>query len=177
MKFPLFLVPPLSLWLTQTKPHCRQLVFNHRHSLGEQLKTERDPAMTLHLAVVLLFQTLTQCMLHCPGRLVPAVLAHLATLMEADALVDLTAMQSELDLSLCKSQGFNALNICLKFMGTEFLLAEFCTQITDLPVIMILSIYTDFSPLEFSELLIFFLKIWQNTDFFRNGKRFSVYFL
>ncbi|GFR97363.1 E3 UFM1-protein ligase 1-like [Elysia marginata] len=72
----------------------RQLVFNHRHSLGEQLKAERDPAMTLHLAVVLLFQTLTQCMLHCPGRLVPAVLTHLGSLMEADALVDLTAMQN-----------------------------------------------------------------------------------
>ncbi|KAK3768113.1 hypothetical protein RRG08_004654 [Elysia crispata] len=76
------------------KKRERQLVFNHRHSLSEQLKAERDPAMTLHLAVVLLFQTLTQCMLHCPGRLVPTVLTYVAGLMEEEALADLTAMQN-----------------------------------------------------------------------------------
>ena len=39
---------------------ARQLVFHHRHSLCEQLKQQTDPAMTLHLAVVILFQTITQ---------------------------------------------------------------------------------------------------------------------
>ena len=47
----------------------------------------------------------------------------------------------------------------------------------DLPLILILLIYTDFSPLEFGKIQIFLLKIWQNTDFFRNAERFSLYFL
>ena len=34
-------------------------------------------------------------------------------------------------------------------------------------LILIVSVYTDFSPLELGKIQIFFLKIWQNTDFFR----------
>ncbi|XP_055861129.1 E3 UFM1-protein ligase 1-like [Biomphalaria glabrata] len=71
----------------------RQLVFNHRLSLVEQLKTETDPAMGLHLAVVLLFQTMTQCMLHIPGRLVPSVIHHLTSLVDAEKMAVLTQMQ------------------------------------------------------------------------------------
>uniref|UniRef100_A0A2C9KNN7 E3 UFM1-protein transferase 1 homolog n=2 Tax=Biomphalaria TaxID=6525 RepID=A0A2C9KNN7_BIOGL len=71
----------------------RQLVFNHRLSLVEQLKTETDPAMGLHLAVVLLFQTMTQCMLHIPGRLVPSVIHHLTSLLDAEKMAVLTQMQ------------------------------------------------------------------------------------
>ena len=37
--------------------------------------------------------------------------------------------------------------------------------ITDLPLILILSVYTDFVPLEFGKIQIFFNEIWQNTDF------------
>ena len=36
---------------------------------------------------------------------------------------------------------------------------------TDLPLILILSVYADFLPLEFGKIQIFFLEIWQNTDF------------
>ena len=37
----------------------------------------------------------------------------------------------------------------------------------DLPLILILTvIYADFLPLEFGKIQIFFLKIWQNRDFF-----------
>ncbi|KAH9525822.1 E3 UFM1-protein ligase 1 [Bulinus truncatus] len=71
----------------------RQLVFNHRLSLSEQLKSETDPAMGLHLAAVLLFQTMTQCMLHIPGRLVPSVLQHLTSLLDAEKVAVLTQMQ------------------------------------------------------------------------------------
>ena len=46
-----------------------------------------------------------------------------------------------------------------------------------LPLILILSVYTDFLPLEFGKIQIFFFKIWQNTDFFfRNAEGFPLYF-
>ncbi|XP_022089822.1 E3 UFM1-protein ligase 1-like isoform X2 [Acanthaster planci] len=57
----------------------RQLVFNHRQALREQLQNETDPAMALHLAVVLAFQNSTQCMLHAPGKLVPQLISFLNT--------------------------------------------------------------------------------------------------
>ncbi len=33
--------------------------------------------MTLHLAVVLMFQVFTQCMVHAPGRCVPSIISFL----------------------------------------------------------------------------------------------------
>lgn len=72
---------------------CRQLVFAHRQALGEQLRGEGEAAMALHLAVVVLFQTLTQTMVHAPGRLVPAILAHLQDLMDEEPYSMLTHFQ------------------------------------------------------------------------------------
>ena len=42
----------------------------------------------------------------------------------------------------------------------------------DLPIILILSVCTDFLPLECGNIQILFLKIWQNTDFFQECKSF-----
>ncbi|KAK7107301.1 E3 UFM1-protein ligase 1-like [Littorina saxatilis] len=71
----------------------RQLVFAHRQALAEQLRGESEAAMALHLAVVILFQTLTQAMVHAPGRMVPAVLAHLKDMMEEEAYTTLAHFQ------------------------------------------------------------------------------------
>ena len=38
------------------KKRERQILFGHRQQLGEQLVSCTDPALTLHLAVILLFQ-------------------------------------------------------------------------------------------------------------------------
>lgn len=62
----------------------RQLVFNHRQSLAEQLRQETDAAMTLHLASVLLLHVHTQCMVHAPGRCVPQIIAFLKQYLPAD---------------------------------------------------------------------------------------------
>jgi len=62
----------------------RQLVFNHRQSLSEQLRQETDAAMTLHLASVLLIHVHTQCMVHAPGRCVPQIIAFLKQYLPAD---------------------------------------------------------------------------------------------
>lgn len=55
----------------------RQALFLHRQALTEQLKETEDPALTLHLTSVLLFQASTQCMLHAPGRCVPQIIGTL----------------------------------------------------------------------------------------------------
>lgn len=75
----------------------RQLVFAHRQTLSDQLKGENDPAMAMHLAVVLLFQTFTQAMVHAPGRLVPAVLQHLQESLDAEKYQSLTLFQGRTD--------------------------------------------------------------------------------
>jgi len=62
----------------------RQLVFNHRQSLAEQLRQESDAALSLHLAVVLLVHVYTQCMIHAPGRCVPQIIAFLKQYLPAD---------------------------------------------------------------------------------------------
>ena len=53
----------------------RQLLFAHRQSLLGKVEHEEDPAMSLHLVVVLLFQQHTGCMVHAPGRMVPSMVA------------------------------------------------------------------------------------------------------
>ena len=62
----------------------RQLVFNHRQSLAEQLRQETDAAMALHLAAVLLIHVHTQSMIHAPGRCVPLIIAFLKPHLLAD---------------------------------------------------------------------------------------------
>ncbi|XP_014739130.1 PREDICTED: E3 UFM1-protein ligase 1 isoform X2 [Sturnus vulgaris] len=56
----------------------RQVLFQHRQALIEQLKVTEDPALVLHLTSVLLFQFSTHCMLHAPGRTVPQIINFLS---------------------------------------------------------------------------------------------------
>ncbi|KAM3931952.1 E3 UFM1-protein ligase 1 isoform 1-T1 [Leptodactylus fuscus] len=57
----------------------RQVLFQHRQALIEQLKVTEDAALVLHLTSVLLFQFTTHCMLHAPGRCVPQIISFLST--------------------------------------------------------------------------------------------------
>ncbi|XP_040284715.1 E3 UFM1-protein ligase 1 isoform X1 [Bufo bufo] len=57
----------------------RQVLFQHRQALIEQLKVTEDAALVLHLTSVLLFQLTTHCMLHAPGRCVPQIISFLST--------------------------------------------------------------------------------------------------
>ncbi|RMC13213.1 hypothetical protein DUI87_10747 [Hirundo rustica rustica] len=56
----------------------RQVLFQHRQALIEQLRVTEDPALVLHLTSVLLFQFSTHCMLHAPGRSVPQIINFLS---------------------------------------------------------------------------------------------------
>ncbi|XP_060119739.1 E3 UFM1-protein ligase 1-like [Heteronotia binoei] len=62
----------------------RQILFQHRQALIEQLKVTEDPALVLHLTSVLLFQFSTHCMLHAPGRCVPQIITFLSTKIPED---------------------------------------------------------------------------------------------
>ncbi|KAM8953976.1 E3 UFM1-protein ligase 1 isoform 2-T2 [Pelodytes ibericus] len=62
----------------------RQVLFQHRQALIEQLKITEDAALVLHLTSVLLFQLTTHCMLHAPGRCVPQIIAFLHTKIPQD---------------------------------------------------------------------------------------------
>lgn len=55
----------------------RQVVFSHRQALSQQLNQVSDPALVLHLASLILFQSCTHCMLHASGRFVPQILTFL----------------------------------------------------------------------------------------------------
>lgn len=59
------------------KKRERQILFQHRQALAEQLKVTDDPALILHLTSVLMFQFTTHNMLHAPGRCVPQIIAFL----------------------------------------------------------------------------------------------------
>ncbi|GAB5571733.1 E3 UFM1-protein ligase 1 [Prionailurus iriomotensis] len=62
----------------------RQILFQHRQALAEQLKVTEDPALILHLTSVLLFQFSTHSMLHAPGRCVPQIIAFLSSKIPED---------------------------------------------------------------------------------------------
>ncbi|XP_012517293.1 PREDICTED: E3 UFM1-protein ligase 1 [Propithecus coquereli] len=66
------------------KKRERQILFQHRQALAEQLKVTEDPALILHLTSVLLFQFTTHSMLHAPGRCVPQIIAFLNTKIPED---------------------------------------------------------------------------------------------
>jgi len=61
----------------------------------EQLNQENDPAMTLHLTSVLLFQANTQALVHCPGKCVPNIISFLKDNMESDKHTILVNLQGK----------------------------------------------------------------------------------
>uniref|UniRef100_A0A2K6MUI8 E3 UFM1-protein ligase 1 n=1 Tax=Rhinopithecus bieti TaxID=61621 RepID=A0A2K6MUI8_RHIBE len=76
------------------KKRERQILFQHRQALAEQLKVTEDPALILHLTSVLLFQFSTHSMLHAPGRCVPQIIAFLNSKIPEDQHALLVKYQS-----------------------------------------------------------------------------------
>ncbi|XP_069743202.1 E3 UFM1-protein ligase 1 isoform X2 [Narcine bancroftii] len=62
----------------------RQVLFQHRQALLEQVKATEDPALVLHLTSVLLFQLSTQHMLHAPGKCVPQIISFVSNRIPED---------------------------------------------------------------------------------------------
>ncbi|CAC5405181.1 UFL1 [Mytilus coruscus] len=82
----------------------RQLMFNQRQVLLEQLKSETDPAVALHLSSVILLHTYTQNIVHIPGKCVPQLIVFLKSYLEADKY-DLLHEQQDLIMKIMKVQG------------------------------------------------------------------------
>ncbi|XP_051730668.1 LOW QUALITY PROTEIN: E3 UFM1-protein ligase 1 [Ctenopharyngodon idella] len=76
------------------KKRERQALFVHRQALLEQLRDTEDPALVLHLTSVLLFQNITHCMLHAPGRCVPHIIGFLQSKIPEDQHKLLSQYQS-----------------------------------------------------------------------------------
>lgn len=62
----------------------RQVLSNHRCQLLEQLESLMDPPLILHLACLILFQSVSGCMLHASGKFVPHILAYIKNQIPAD---------------------------------------------------------------------------------------------
>ena len=71
----------------------RQIVFNHRQSLMQQLESCQDPALTLHLASLVIFQCQSGSMLHASGKFVPIILAKVNESLDEEAKGLLTKYQ------------------------------------------------------------------------------------
>lgn len=78
----------------------RQMLFNHRAALVDQLERENEPAMALHLASVVLFQYHTNTLLHAPGKFVPQIIMFLQNNISEDDFVLLTEYHALVVLQL-----------------------------------------------------------------------------
>ena len=106
----------------QDKKKDRQILFSHRQSLLEQLGSCSDPALTLHLSVLYLFQHLTGCMLHASGKFVPMIIDHLEQSEEtlgAELMKSLQTQQKLVMASLNKSQEEDTLKQVLSDLDTS----------------------------------------------------------
>ncbi|KAK9871377.1 hypothetical protein WA026_011632 [Henosepilachna vigintioctopunctata] len=82
------------------KKKDRVIVLNHKHELLEQLNKCDDLAMVLHLAVLIIFTTATQCMLHVSGRHLQQVLVFLKQYLTPEIFGELSTYHDYVGLML-----------------------------------------------------------------------------
>lgn len=68
----------------------RNLILCHKHALLEQLSNCNDPALSLHLTVLIIFTISTQCMLHASGKFVSLILNFLQPSLSPEQSATLT---------------------------------------------------------------------------------------
>lgn len=74
---------------------CRPQLLGHRQALLEQLTSSEDPALVLHLTALILFQAMTQTMLHASGRFVSNILTYLQPHLTAEVFNTLQRYHGE----------------------------------------------------------------------------------
>jgi len=62
----------------------RPQLLGHHQALLEQLTSSEDPALVLHLTTLILFQAVSQTMLHASGRFVSHILTYLQSHITAE---------------------------------------------------------------------------------------------
>ncbi|CAG0922976.1 unnamed protein product, partial [Notodromas monacha] len=65
-----------------------QLLSSHRATLCSKLGECRDPALCLHLAGLVLFQTMTHLIIHASGKFVPQLLQFMKADLEKAGVFD-----------------------------------------------------------------------------------------
>ncbi|XP_055598994.1 E3 UFM1-protein ligase 1 homolog [Uranotaenia lowii] len=85
------------------KKKDRNVILCHKHGLLEQLSNCVDPALVLHLAVLIIFTITTQNMLHASGRHVSAILSFLQPSLTGEQSTTLTTYH-DLVLKLLSSE-------------------------------------------------------------------------
>uniref|UniRef100_T1PDD2 E3 UFM1-protein ligase 1 homolog n=1 Tax=Musca domestica TaxID=7370 RepID=T1PDD2_MUSDO len=83
------------------KKKDRQLIIQHREKLLEQLQQCSEPALILHLTSLILFTTITGCILHASGKFVSQILAFINPSM-ADEQNKLLAKYHDLVISVLR---------------------------------------------------------------------------
>ncbi|KAK8751399.1 hypothetical protein OTU49_014591, partial [Cherax quadricarinatus] len=86
----------------------RQVLLNHRSGLLEQLDGSIDAPVTLHLACLVLFQSVTGNMLHASGKFVPHILALIKSQIPADQFSVLQEYQDLVIKSLTSKSDLEA---------------------------------------------------------------------
>ncbi|XP_065073685.1 E3 UFM1-protein ligase 1 homolog [Ochlerotatus camptorhynchus] len=86
------------------KKKDRNLILCHKHGLLEQLANCTDPALVLHLAVLIIFTICTQSMLHASGRHVSSILSFLQPQLNPEQAQTLTNYH-DLVLKLLSTEG------------------------------------------------------------------------
>ncbi|GFY01674.1 e3 UFM1-protein ligase 1 [Trichonephila clavipes] len=82
----------------------RQIFANHRQSLLSQLTEATDPALCLHLASLLIFQSHTHTMLHASGKFVPHIIGFLQKQLSAEIYLLLATYQESVIKKLTPSE-------------------------------------------------------------------------
>lgn len=77
------------------KKKDRVTVLNHKHSLLEALQKHEDPALVLHLAVLIIFIGATQCMVHASGRHVASILLYLKQYLSDEQVAELNSFHGK----------------------------------------------------------------------------------
>lgn len=82
----------------------RQISHQHRDALLTQLKDCADEALCLHLAVMIVFQNCTHCLVHAPGGCVPSLISFLQKRIPADDHFKLLTLQQIVQRKLTSSE-------------------------------------------------------------------------
>lgn len=82
------------------KKKDRIVVLNHKHQLLEQLEKVDDLPLVLHLAVVIMFMTATQTMLHCSGKHIAGIISFLKQYLTEEQVLELTSYYDFVTLML-----------------------------------------------------------------------------
>ncbi|GFT87278.1 hypothetical protein NPIL_289781 [Nephila pilipes] len=82
----------------------RLILANHRQSLLSQLTEATDPALCLHLASLLIFQSHTHTMLHASGKFVPHIIGYLQKQLSTEIYQLLATYQESVIKKLTPSE-------------------------------------------------------------------------